>query len=87
MGSHHDWNTTSETEAFNYSKGHQAPDQTFRTIMAYDCPGGCARINHWSNPDILYLGQPTGRHFLTFQPADNTRSINNTVPTVSNWRP
>lgn len=31
----------------------------FRTIMAYDCPGA-QRILQFSNPDINYLGVPTG---------------------------
>jgi hypothetical protein len=86
MGSHHDWLTTSEIGCFTYSKGYQAPNRSFRTIMAYDCPGGCPRINHWSNPDILYNGQPTGAYYLGSTPADNRRSINNTTPIVVNWR-
>jgi hypothetical protein len=86
MGSHHDWNTTTETGYYNYSKGYQAPDQSFRTIMAYDCQGGCPRINYWSNPEILYNGQPAGANYLGPNPADNTRSINNTTSRVVNWR-
>jgi peptidyl-Asp metalloendopeptidase len=86
MGSHHDWNTTSEIGCFTYSKGYQAPNRSFRTIMAYDCPGGCPRINHWSNPDILYNGQPTGVYYLGSNPADNRRSINSTTPVVIKWR-
>jgi hypothetical protein len=86
MGSHHDWNTTAEIGCFTYSKGYQAPNRSFRTIMAYDCPGGCPRINHWSNPDILYNGQPTGANYLGPTPADNRRSINSTTPVVVKWR-
>ena len=33
----------------------------FRTVMAYNCPGGCPRVLHWSNPDMEYGGQPLGR--------------------------
>lgn len=86
MGSHHNWEETDEIGAFPYSKGYQAPNRAFRTIMAYDCPGGCTRINYWSNPDSSYQGQATGRDYQAYQPADNRRSLNQTTPTVGSWR-
>jgi peptidyl-Asp metalloendopeptidase len=88
MGSHHDWNTTSELGAYKYSKGYQDSLKQFRTVMAYDCaPTSCTRINYWSNPDVYYLGRPTGVIYTDPNvPADNRRSLNNTAYTVANFR-
>jgi len=72
--------------AFPYSYGYQAPNQNFRTIMAYDCPNGCPRINYWSNPDVIYNGQPTGVLYTDGNAADNRRTLNTTAPFVSNYR-
>src|SRR4051812_16530850 len=30
--------------AYSYAYGYKSPRETFRDIMAYDCPGGCPRI-------------------------------------------
>jgi hypothetical protein len=54
--------------------------------MAYDCPGGCPRVNHWSNPEVFYNGRPTGVVFTSPFSADNRRSLNNTAPFVCNFR-
>ncbi len=87
MGSQHDHANAQIDGVYAYSHGYQAPDNTFRTIMAYQCPGGCPRINHWSNPDIAYDGQPTGiDHTDPVAAADNRRSLNNTAFTVANFR-
>ncbi|MGH1462578.1 MAG: reprolysin-like metallopeptidase [Neptuniibacter sp.] len=93
MGSHHDVVTTGgATGVYPYSLGYQNPDGTFRTVMAYNCPGGCVRAQHFSNPNVTYSyesagslidsGLPTG---ITDQ-ADNARSINQTRVPVSLWR-
>lgn len=73
---------------FPYSYGYQSPAGTFRTIMSYDCPGGCPRINHWANPDVWYAGEPTGVDFETdpANAADVARSMNQTKLLVSNFR-
>lgn len=88
MGNAHDRDHAWGPVLFDYSYGYQSPNKTFRTIMAYDCPGGCPRINQWSNPDIWYLGEPTGVDFET-DPAnasDVVRSMNNVRVEVSNFR-
>jgi hypothetical protein len=53
--------------------------------MAYNCSGGCQRINYWSNPDVNYNGQPTGVLYTTPNSADNRRTLNNTISTVANF--
>ena len=60
FGSVHDRANSSFAGVYDYSYGYQSPYGTFRTIMSYDCDGGCPRINYWSNPDIYYNGQPLG---------------------------
>jgi peptidyl-Asp metalloendopeptidase len=45
--------------SYVWSFGHNVPG-SFRTIMSYACPSPCPRILHFSNPDVLYNGQPTG---------------------------
>ena len=85
MGSHHavgDSGLSRGEGLYNYSHGwrwYGDSGTQFRSIMAYS-PGSLAP--HFSNPNILYDGQPTGRVDLE----DNTRSINNAALTVANWR-
>jgi hypothetical protein len=86
MGAHHDRANASGQGAYSYSYGYQAPDEAFRTVMAYNCPGGCPRVNHWSNPDVSYGGQPTGVPYTEPDSADNRRTLNNTAYTVANFR-
>jgi hypothetical protein len=86
MGAHHDRVNAGGTGAYPYSYGYQAPDRAFRTIMAYNCPGGCQRINYWSNHEVNYNGQPTGILYTDPNSADNRRTLNNTVSTVANFR-
>jgi len=88
MGSAHDRGANPGDSLFDYSFGYQAPNQAFRTIMAYPCPNNCPRILFFSNPDVSYQGQPTGIDYEAnpAQAADNARSINEARDTVANWR-
>ncbi|MGB0205529.1 MAG: reprolysin-like metallopeptidase [Neptuniibacter sp.] len=93
MGSHHDVVTTGgATGVYPYSLGYQNPNGEFRTVMAYNCPGGCLRAQYFSNPNVTYSyysggvlvdsGLATGIQ----DEADNARSINQTRLPVSQWR-
>jgi hypothetical protein len=75
-----------EGGAFPYAFGYKSPRGRFRDIMAYDCPAGCPRILHYSNPDITWCGEPTGVIYTAPDSADNARALNNTRLTVANWR-
>ena len=87
MGSHHDRANAAGPAAYPYSYGYQAPDNAFRTIMAYNCGGaGCPRVNYWSNPEKSFGGQPMGIDSARPDSADNRRSLNNTAFTVANFR-
>ena len=55
--------------------------------MSYAC-AGCARIGHFSSPNVLYGVTPTGIDHETDpdNSADNARSLNNTAFTVARFR-
>jgi peptidyl-Asp metalloendopeptidase len=79
----HDPANDPSTSPYSYGHGYRylgSPD--WRTIMAYDCPGGCPRLNYWSSPLRTYNGQPMG----TSSQSDNARVLNNTRVTVSGFR-
>ncbi len=87
MGFNHDRdNSGNDMGAFDYSFGYQDPAEAFRTIMSYNCPGGCPRVNHWSNPNVLYGGAPTGIDHTLANSADNARSLINSAETIANFR-
>jgi hypothetical protein len=92
MGAHHDRYVELEDGAFSYSHGLANPDARWRTVMAYDdeCFNqgfSCTRIPYWSNPDVLYEGDPTGVDPNAPDSADNARTLNNTAFAVANFRP
>lgn len=83
QGVHHDPTAAAgSSSVFPYAYGYQEPFGEFRTVMAYNCPGGCARVNHFSNPNIMLDGIPTGIGDYT----DNARALENTAATVANFR-
>lgn len=85
MGLEHDpANGTSPANAsFPWSFGHFVSG-SYRTVMAYDnqCSGGCTRVPHFSNPDVIHNGVPTG---IDLQ-RDNARANDSTAPIVANFR-
>lgn len=87
MGSAHD-RANGTNAVFPYSYGYWAANYSFRTIMAYNCPGGCVRVQRFSNPNVYYNGLPTGISYSSNPnaAADNARSINGASYTVANWR-
>ncbi len=61
LGCAHDRDNAAVDGRFDYSYGYQqVPGYEFRTVMAYNCPGGCQRISYFSNPDVQYDGYDTG---------------------------
>ncbi|WP_058557548.1 fibronectin type III domain-containing protein [Thiohalocapsa sp. ML1] len=78
--SHDHANATSGLYAYSY--GWQDPAGAFRTVMAYTCPLGCTRVQHFSNPEVSYAGAPTGQ----VNYADNALALADTVPVVATWR-
>lgn len=80
----HDPKNDPSTSPYAWGHGYQyTTNPKWRTIMAYNCSGtGCPRINYWSNPNILYNGQPMG----TTTKSHNQRVLNDTRATVSAFR-
>ena len=72
---------TNNDGAFPYSFGYKDPGEAFRTLMAYDCDGGCTRRLRWSNPRQSLDGRPLGT-----ADQDNARSLNGVRALVANFR-
>lgn len=79
MGANHNKENAGGSGAYSYSYGHHLANGAYRTVMAY-APG--ARIPYFSNPNVSYLGYPTG----VANQADNTQTLNNTAATISGFR-
>ena len=88
QGANHDRANAGGTTLYSYAYGYQqtAAPSPFRTIMAYNCDGGCTRVNYWSNPDVNYNGYPTGVVSTAGNAADNRLTLNNTRSFAANWR-
>ena len=80
LGARHDRRIDPNNTPFAY--GHGYVTTKWRDIMSYQegC-NGCPRIPFWSNPRVLYKGEPTGT--LT---EDNARVILEQAERVSNFR-
>jgi hypothetical protein len=80
LGARHDRRIDPNDAPFAY--GHGYVNTKWRDIMSYQegC-NGCPRIPFWSNPRVLYKGEPTGT--LT---EDNARVILEQAERVSNFR-
>ena len=89
MSARHDWATDSTDNApYTYNHGYIVPSKTARTIMAYpdNCPVDCPRIGYFSNPELMYNGEALGIPEGQPNAADNRKTLNNTAPTVANFR-
>ena len=82
MAARHDPDTDSNTTPYAFGHGYQYPAGDWRTIMAYNCAGGCARINWWSNPYNTRGGAPMG----TTSVSHNARVLNLTAPGIAGFK-
>tara|TARA_R110002096_G_scaffold344921_7_gene538082 strand:- start:21015 stop:23609 length:2595 start_codon:yes stop_codon:yes gene_type:complete len=84
LGMMHDWvETPCASGGQPYAKGHTAPDESFQTIMGVS---GFPRVGHFSNPDIDYMGQPTGVPIGMEFEADNAMNAELAAPLVARFR-
>ena len=84
LGMEHDPATAGVSPAgasYDWSFGHNVPG-SFRTIMSYTCAAPCPRVLHYSNPEILYNGLPTG----IANQRDNAWTGDLTAPIVAAFR-
>jgi len=82
MGSHHN-PENGGTPTFPYAFGHYV-NGSYRTVMSYvdPCTSGCTRVPYFSNPNVIFNGQPTGIN----NARDNARSIELTADWIANYR-
>jgi hypothetical protein len=78
----HDPAADPSTTPYAYGHGYRYDTGRWRTIMSYDCPAGCTRINYWSNPGRTYGGVPMG----TTSTHHNQRVLQNTKATIAAFR-
>jgi hypothetical protein len=80
LGARHDRSIDGNDTPFAYGHGHV--NGKWRDIMSYrqSCDG-CLRIPYWSNPRVLYNGEPTGT-----ANEDNARVILEQAERVSKFR-
>ncbi|MBI2926079.1 MAG: hypothetical protein HYY24_10280 [Verrucomicrobia bacterium] len=85
MGCQHDRANVSDIPAGSYNYGHRfvANGLTYRTVMAYQ-PG--LPIPHYSNPDVSFLGVPTGVPGNQPNAANNAGFLNHSVAMVAAFR-
>lgn len=81
QGAHHDHANASDA-IYPYAYGYTDAAAGFRTIMAYNCPGGCVRVSHFSNPEVSFNNSPTGLSGY----ADNRQTLNDTAAVVASFR-
>jgi len=81
LGVRHDRYVDQSDQPFAYGHGYVNGDK-WRDIMSYKVGcGGCPRIPYWSNPRVLYKGEPTGT-----PAADSARVILELAERVSKFR-
>ena len=81
LGARHDRWTDPNNTPFAYGHGY-VNGSKWRDIMSYqDGCKGCPRIPFWSNPRVLYKGEPTGTLI-----EDNARVILEQAERVSSFR-
>ena len=82
QGARHNPEQDPDIHPYYYGHGYQHPFGYWRTIMAYNCPGWCGRINYWSNPD-----KKCGRSVLgTHSKHNNARVLNLTAPFLAKFK-
>lgn len=84
MGAGHAWEQFTTHNGYAY--GYINHEKSWRTVMSYaECEEGgrCTRILNFSNPDILYNGDPTG----IADSRDNARRMRSRTLALSNNRP
>ena len=81
IGARHDRVVDGNEKPFAYGHGY-VNSTKWRTMMSYkDGCGGCRRVPYWSNPRVMYKGEPTGT-----LATDNARVILEQAERVSQFR-
>jgi hypothetical protein len=86
FGCRHDRENNSGSPLYPYAYGWRftaANGTQFRSVMAYDPGEG---VPYFSNPDVTYMGVPTGIPSGQTNQSDNARVIRNTLAAVAAFR-
>jgi len=87
MGARHNDQIDSTATPFAYGHGFQHQPVSgangWRTIMAYDCPDGCTRLQYFSSPLVKVGDDPMGTTAVN----DNARVLNETAAAIAAFRP
>ncbi len=86
LGCQHDRDNASDNPLYPYAYGHRFTPAGYgqlRTVMAYS-PGD--RVPYFSNPDVAYLGTPTGVPIGQPGEAHNAQTLNNTKAAIAAFR-
>ena len=86
LGCAHNREDTHAAGLYSYAYGYWDPNEVFRTVMAYNCPGNCPRVRYFSNPDVRYNGLVTGNSLTHAQPTHNALTINQSAQTTACFR-
>lgn len=82
FGARHNPEQDSTSTPYAYGHGYLAPNGNWRTIMAYNCPNGCPRLNYWSNPNKTRDGVAMG----TTTKSNNARVLNERAAVLAAFR-
>lgn len=82
FGARHNPEEDSSTTPYAWGHGYLSPNRNWRTIMAYDCPNGCTRLNYWSNPNKTRDGVAMG----TATKNNNARVLNERAAVLAAFR-
>ena len=78
----HNPEADSSTTPYAFGHGYYYSPGSWRTVMSYNCPDGCTRINWWSNPNKTRNGVAMGTSYTS----NNARVLNITSPNVAAFR-
>jgi hypothetical protein len=82
QGARHNLEVDPSVTPFSYGHGSFNQIGKWRTVMSYDCPGGCQRKPYWASPFVIYNGSPTGR----VDCCDDARVLNETASVITSFR-
>jgi hypothetical protein len=86
MSNMHERESTTSIGLWDYGRGYRLASGSYRTIMA-TMSGTAPRIGHFSNPEVLYNGEPTGVEITEPTAAHAVRASNQVTLTIANYRP
>ena len=82
QGARHNPEADDTSSPFSYGHGFYSLANRKRTVMSYDCPVGCTRIDAWATPQVVVEGVTMGDATLH----NDARVLNETACTMAAFR-